>query len=145
MCTFIAGAKATGHCAASSTVVTMSSAIPTAALAMTSALAGAITIASAVSASRIWPISDSSVRLKVSVATGLALSVWSVSGVMNSAALRDIITRTRACCAVSNRTSSAALYAAIPPQTPTTIVLSFSTPIVEPILRCRREVEKGPE
>ena len=69
------------------------------------------------------------VRLKVSVATGLALSVCSVSGVMNSAALRDIITRTRACCAVSNRTSSAALYAAIPPHTPTTIVLSFSTPI----------------
>jgi len=83
-------------------------------------------------------------RLKVSVATGLALSVCSVSGVMNSAALRDIITRTRACCAVSKRTSSAALYAAIPPHTPTTIVLSFNTPIMEPILRRRRQVEKEP-
>ncbi len=53
MWTFIAGANATGACVASSTVVTMSSAIPVAAFAMMSAVAGAITIASALSARRI--------------------------------------------------------------------------------------------
>jgi hypothetical protein len=36
------------------------------------------------------------------------------------------------------------LYAAIPPHTPTTIVLSFNTPIVGSILRRRREEEKEP-
>ncbi len=109
MCTFMAGANATFARVASSTVVTISSAIPTAALAITSAVAGAITIASALSASLICPISDSCVSENVSVATGLALSVCSVSGVMNSVALRVIITRTFAPALTSRRTSSADL------------------------------------
>ena len=109
MCTFIAGANATFARVASSTVVTMSSAIPTAALAIRSAVAGAITIASALSASLMWPISDSCVRENVSVATGFELSVWSVSGVMNSVALRVIMTRTIAPELTSRRTSSADL------------------------------------
>ncbi len=129
MCTFIAGANATFARVASSTVVKMSSAIPTLALAITSAVAGAITIASALSASLIWPICDSWVSEKVSVATGFELSVWSVSGAINSVALRVIMTRTLAPLVTSRRTSSAALYAAIPPLTPSTIVLPLSTPI----------------
>src|SRR5258708_5364667 len=49
---------------------------------------------------------------------------------MNSAALRVIITRTRAPRLTNRRTNSAALYAAIPPHTPTAIVLSLSAPIL---------------
>ena len=109
MCTFIEGANATFARVASNTVVTISSAIPTAALAITSAVAGAITIASALSASRMCPISDSCVSENVSVATGFELSVCSVSGVMNSVALRVIITRTFAPEVTSRRTSSADL------------------------------------
>src|ERR1700719_2025666 len=44
---------------------------------------------------------------------------------MNSVAFCVIITRTQAPRVTSRRTSSAALYAAIPPLTPTTIVLSL--------------------
>ena len=109
MCTFIDGANATFARVASSTVVRISSAIPTAALAITSPVAGAITIASAVSASRMCPISDSCVSENVSVATGFELRVWSVSGVMNSVALRVIMTRTFAPALTSRRTSSADL------------------------------------
>ena len=109
MCTFIAGANATFARVASNTVVKISSAMPTAALAITSAVAGAITIASALSASRMCPISDSCVSENVSVATGFALSVCNVSGVMNSVALRVIMTRTFAPEVTSKRTSSADL------------------------------------
>ena len=96
MLTFIAGATTSGARVASSTVVRRSSAIPCAIFAITFAVAGAITTASAVSASRMWPISDSSVRSKVSSATRFPDSVWSVISVTNSRALRVITTWTAA-------------------------------------------------
>ena len=76
---------------------------------MTCAVAGAIATASASSASRMCPISDSWVRSKVSVATGCPASVWNVSGVTNRCAAAVITTRTRAPAPTSSRTSSHAL------------------------------------
>jgi len=72
-------------------------------------VAGAMTTASAASARRMWPISDSCVRSNVSVLTGFPDSVCRVSGVMNRWPPVDIITRTLAPARVRPRTSSAAL------------------------------------
>jgi hypothetical protein len=109
MCTFIAGATTTGARVASSTVVSRSSAMPCAILASTFAVAGATSTTSAVSASRMCPISDSSVRSNVSVPTRFPDSVWSVSGVTNSRAALVITTRTVAPACRSWRTTSHAL------------------------------------
>ena len=62
MALFIAGATSTGLSVASSAVEARSSASPAAILARRSAVAGATTTRSALRDSRIWPISDSSVR-----------------------------------------------------------------------------------
>ena len=61
ICWFIAGATATGAGVASATVVSKSSALPWASLAMTSAVPGAITTRSAQRASSMWPIPASAV------------------------------------------------------------------------------------
>src|SRR5581483_5186383 len=61
----------------------------------------------------------SCVRSNVSVATGCCESACSVSGVMNFVAAGVITTRTSAPAFTRRRTNSAALYAAMPPETPT--------------------------
>jgi len=105
----MAGASTSGARAARSTVVRRSSAIPFASLPSTFAVAGAITIASAWSASRMCPISDSCVRLKVSVATGCPESVCRVSGVTNCCAPALMMTGARAPAPTRSRTTSHAL------------------------------------
>ena len=109
MCTFMAGATTTGARVTSSTVVSRSSAIPCASLASRLAVAGAISIKSAVSASVMCPISDSWVRSNVSVETGLPDRVCKVSGVMNSCAFLVITPLTVASALTSRRTISADL------------------------------------
>ena len=109
MCTFIAGASTTRARVASMTVVSRSSAIPVASLASTLAVAGAMSRHSAASASRMCPISDSCVRLKVSVATGCPDSVWRVRGVTNCCAPAVMMTGTRAPAPTRRRTTSHAL------------------------------------
>ena len=83
--------------------------MPVASLAIRLAVAGAMAMASASSASRMWPISDSWVRSKVSVATGCPASVWKVSGATKRCAAAVMTTRTRAPAAASSRTTSHAL------------------------------------
>jgi hypothetical protein len=109
MCTFMAGATTTGARVARRTVVSRSSAMPAAILPMTSAVAGATTSTSAVSASRMCPISDSCVRLNVSVATGFRDRACSVRGVTNCCAPAVMTTCTRAFRPTSRRTASHAL------------------------------------
>src|SRR5262245_47966492 len=87
--------------------------------------------------------------------TGLPDSVWNVSGVTNSVAARLMTTMTAASRARSQRTSSHALYAAMPPDTPTTtvrprsagartaggltaFVARLGSPLRRPAARCRR-------
>ena len=94
MCTFMEGTTSKGARVASATVVRTSSAMPAASLATALAVAGATTSRSALSARLIWPISDSWVRLKRSVATGSPERVWKLRGVTNSAAALVITTRT---------------------------------------------------
>ena len=109
MCTFMDGATSKGAWVARTTVVSRSSAMPAASLATTLAVAGAITSRSAPSARLMWPISDSWVRLKRSVATGAPDRVWKLNGVTNSAASRVITTRTEQESCTRSRTNSKAL------------------------------------
>jgi hypothetical protein len=120
MFTFIAGASRIGARVASTTAASRSLAMPAAMRAMKSAVAGATTTMSASSASRMWPISASDAGSNRSSATAAPDSVCSVSGVMKRVAASVITTRTVAPAFTYRRTSSAALYAAIPPVTPRT-------------------------
>ena len=83
---FIAGATTTGALVASATLLSRSSAIPFAIFAMTFAVAGATTSASAASASDMCPGFHSSGSENMSHCTGLRLSVRNVRGVTNSLA-----------------------------------------------------------
>ena len=74
MLTFIDGATSTGARVASVIAVTASSAMPCASRAITFAVAGATITISARSASVMWPIVASSVRLNRSVNTGRRVS-----------------------------------------------------------------------
>ncbi len=60
--------------------------------------------------------------------------VWKVSGVTNSCAPSVIITNASAPFFFNWLTTSTALYAAIPPVTPTIIFLSFNISILHPVL-----------
>ena len=93
---FMAGAITTGALVASSVVVTISSAMPCAALAITFAVAGAMTNTSAALASEICSTSHGKLRSKVSTTARLPESVSNVMGEMNCAADSVMSTRTSA-------------------------------------------------
>jgi hypothetical protein len=131
MLTFIVGASSTGALVASATAVTASSASPAARRASVLAVVGAMIIRSAASATWMCPIVASSVRLNRSVNTGRPLRAWNVSAPTNSVARAVMQTCTVAPALMSRRTSSAALYAAMPPATPTTTRLPASGESVE--------------
>src|SRR5207237_5416301 len=127
MFTFIAGATTTGAVQARYNVVRKSSATPRANFAMMSAVAGATrrrsvrcaTAMCSMALSRLASPPEES--LKRSVMTFCPLKAANVSGVTNSRALRVITTCTLSPSCCSRRTSSAALYAATPPVTPSVI------------------------
>src|SRR5205823_3660151 len=118
---FIAGAKTTGHAAAQIIKLTRSSHSPCATLAIMFAVAGATSIRSACSVSAMCCGSEDSTRSNVSVRTLRPESATNVSGVTNFVASRVITTDTPAPTCTSLLTTSATLYAAIPPQTATMI------------------------
>ena len=129
---FIAGATSLGQRAASSVVVSISSAIPAAIFAITFAVAGATMNTSAFFASDTCSTLYSKLRSNVSIATRLLTSVSKVSGVTNCAAFPVIMTCTSAAVLPRSLASCAALYAAMPPLTPKTIVLPSNMAILPP-------------
>src|SRR5882762_5192777 len=139
--TFMAGATTTGAVDARYKVVRKSSAIPRANFAMMSAVAGATsnksvrcaTAMCSMALSRLAPPPEESP--KRSVITFCPLSDANVSGVTNSRAPRVITTSTvnPSCC--RRRTSSAALYAATPPVTPSVIrIRAFRGSLLPPLV-----------
>ena len=94
MAVFMAGAMIFGQVHASTVVVSMSSAMPLASLAMTLAVAGAISTRSATLASEMCWVLNSKLRSNVSTQTRFSLSVSKVSGVMNSHAFLVMTTWT---------------------------------------------------
>src|SRR5689334_15538969 len=114
----IAGANTTGHRAVSSVLVSRSSASPWAALARMSAVAGATTTRSALCPIRTCGTTCTSVQ--TSVETGLPDSAAQVGAPTNSSAAAVGTTVTSCPDSVNRRSSSAALYAAMPPETPRT-------------------------
>jgi hypothetical protein len=131
MLTFMAGATNTGAFVASAVARSALSQIPQASFARVFAEAGAITIASAQSASSIWPIPSAVSSSHTLVRTGLPERAWKVSDEMNFEAADVITTRTSNLRFTNNRINSAALYAAIDPDTPTTTLrtLLFMMPV----------------
>src|SRR6184192_1793496 len=89
---------------------------------MMCAVAGAIRRRFARSASSMWPGRQLSFSSKKLVVTGFFESVCKVSGEINSVASCVITTKTSWPCLTSRLASSADLYAAIDPVTPSTIV-----------------------
>ena len=83
MAVFMAGATTLGQREASTVVVSMSSAMPWAILAITLAVAGAMRIRSAFLARDTWVTSNLKSRSKVSTMHLLPVRVSKVSGVMN--------------------------------------------------------------
>ena len=96
ICWFIAGASKIGALVARQIVLSKSFAIPTVKRAIKSALAGAITIASAHLASSICPIANSAWGSSKDWETALPEMACSVKGVTNSAAAGVKATRTSA-------------------------------------------------
>ena len=92
----MAGATSFRHRAARTTVVSMSSAMPWASLAMTLAVAGATRIRSAFLAREMWVTSYWKSRAKVSTTQRLLVRVSKVRGVMNWVAFSVITTWTSA-------------------------------------------------
>ena len=105
----IAGATTTGADVARHVAVTTSPARPLAIAPSQCAVAGATTIASAESATTMWPIRPSGSRSRRSVSTGWRDSAANVSGPTNRVADGDSITATSAPSARSARSSSTAL------------------------------------
>src|SRR4051812_16693282 len=114
----MAGANRTGQRAVSSVLVSRSSARPWAAFASRSAVAGATTTRSALCPIRTCGTSWTSVQ--TSVATGLPDRAAQVGAPTNVSALAVGTTVTSWPDSVSCRSSSTALYAAMPPATPKT-------------------------
>src|SRR5690606_5896274 len=112
----MAGAYSTGQRAVSRVLVSRSSAMPTAARASRSAVAGATTTRSA--SCPIRTCGTSYARDQTSSATGCPESASQVAAPTNRSAAAVGTTVTRWPASVSSRSSSAALYAAIPPATP---------------------------
>ena len=123
MFVFMDGTKITFAVVAIIVVESISSAIPLAIFPMISAVAGAITKTSANWASEICSTSHLLILANISTVTSLPESSPNVIGVTNLAACSVIMQCTSAPRCLSWLTSPAALYAAIPPQTPTTICL----------------------
>ena len=88
----MAGATSFLHLAASTVVVSISSACPWASLAITLAVAGAMSIKSAALAREMWATSYWKFRSKVSTTQRLLVSTSKVSGVMNSVAFFVMMT-----------------------------------------------------
>ena len=88
MAAFIAGATSTRHSAQSTSVESRSSALPWAALARKSAVAGATTRRSARAASSMWPPSGWTAGSKVRLATGRPVSAANVAAPTNRRAAR---------------------------------------------------------
>src|SRR5690606_26270740 len=114
---FIAGATASGASVARQTVLTRSSAKPCASLAMVLAVAGATTTRSAQRASSRWPIAASAVASHSELRTVRCDTAWKLCGSTKRCAASVIATWTSAPASRRRRTSSTALYAAIPPHT----------------------------
>ena len=96
MWVFMAGATSLGQVAANVTVVSMSSAWPWANLAITLAVAGAMSIKSAALARLIWATSYWKLRSNVSTWQRRRVSVSNTSGEINSVAFFVIRTCTSA-------------------------------------------------
>ena len=96
MAVFMAGATSFLHLAARAVVVSMSSASPWASLAITLAVAGAMSIKSAALAREMWATSYWKFRSKVSTMHRLLVRVSKVKGVMNSVAFFVMMTCTLA-------------------------------------------------
>src|SRR6187549_2225510 len=128
MRSFIAGATSTGHDTASRSEVSMSSAIPWAALPTKLAVAGATTTRSALSVRVMWVGSTTLSRSNWSIMTRRRVRVWNVRGPTNWVADLVMTTVTPASRWTSWETTSAALYAAMEPVTPTTISLPLRAP-----------------
>ena len=120
ICRFIAGATNSGHSRARQSVVSRSSARPCASLARKSADAGATTMASAPRDTAMWPMPSAAPDCHRSVRTGRPDSAWNVVGVTKRVAASVITTSTSTPAFTNRRVSSAALYAAMPPVTPST-------------------------
>ena len=118
---FIAGATSSGHSRARHSVVSRSSAMPWTSFAMRSAVAGAIRIGAAPRVRSICAMLLSTRGSQRSDHTGLPDNAWKVTGVTKRAPPAVSATCTSAPAFPSSRTSSAALYAATPPVTPSTI------------------------
>ena len=93
---FMAGLTSLGHLTASTTVVSISSAMPWAILAMTLAVAGATRTTSAFLASEMWVTSNLKSRSKVSTMHLWPVSVSKTRGVMKWVAFSVIMTSTSA-------------------------------------------------
>ena len=130
MRSFIAGATSTGHVAASAQLVRRLSASPWASLAIVLADAGAIEVGVGVAhelevAGRVvrggsWPgkAPRAGSRSNSPVSTGAPVSAAKDAAPTNRCAVGVWITRTAWPAFVARRTSSSALYAAMPPLTP---------------------------
>ena len=123
---FIAGTMILGHLQARKVVVSMSSAIPWAILAITLAVAGAITATSAFWARATCSTWNSKFLSNVSITQRLPVSVSKVIGVIKFVACSVISTWTSAWDLTSMLARLALLYAAIPPVTPRRIVFPFN-------------------
>src|SRR5882672_7346941 len=117
---FIAGAIKIGARVASAIAASGWLANPCASSAMMLAVAGAIKRRLARSAKSMWPGRQLSFSSKKLVITGFLESVCKVSGEMNSVASCVITTKTSWPCLTKRLASSADLYAAIDPVTPST-------------------------
>ena len=104
-------------------VESMSSAMPFATLPIMSAVAGAMTKTSARRARAMCSTSHLLILANMSTVTSLPESSPNVMGVTSFAAFFVIMQCTSAPCCLSWLTRPAALYAAMPPQIPTTICL----------------------
>src|SRR5690606_4751102 len=113
----IAGHRVIGAAVARHRVLTRSSASPCASFAMVLAVAGATSTRSAQRASSMWPMAASAAASHSEVRTGRPDSAWKVCTPTKRCALSVIATCTCAPASPSRRTSSAALYAAMPPHT----------------------------
>ncbi len=109
MFTFMAGARMTGALVASTEQVSMSSAMPAASLAMTLAVAGAMTTTLARSARAMCSISNSSGASNMSVTVGRWVMLLKLRGVTNSVAHSVMTTSTLAPACVNLLARSTAL------------------------------------
>ena len=114
---FIAGAIAIGAVVARHSVLTRSSASPCASFASVLAVAGAITTCSAQRASSMCPIAASAASSQSVLRTVRPETAWKLGAPTKCSASAVIATCTSAPASRRRRTSSTALYAAMPPQT----------------------------